>query len=187
MGYPMAGHLRRAGHDVTVYNRTATKADQWAAEYGGASAPTPRQAAKDADLVFCCVGNDDDLRSVVLGEHGAFAGMKKDAVFVDHTTASAMVARELLLRVFGIAQRRLLFFLVVAIALAISAFYELIEWWAALLLGADATDFLGTQGDVWDTQWDMFLALCGAILAQLALAGVHDRQLACLGAPVTRP
>ncbi|HEY5634537.1 MAG TPA: NAD(P)-dependent oxidoreductase [Burkholderiaceae bacterium] len=95
MGYPMAGHLRRAGHDVTVYNRTATKADQWAAEYGGASAPTPRQAAKDADLVFCCVGNDDDLRSVVLGEHGAFAGMKKDAVFVDHTTASAMVAREL--------------------------------------------------------------------------------------------
>ncbi|MCL4746347.1 MAG: NAD(P)-dependent oxidoreductase [Burkholderiaceae bacterium] len=95
MGYPMAGHLKRAGHDVTVYNRTAAKADQWAAEYGGASAPTPRQAAKDAELVFCCVGNDNDLRSVVLGEHGAFAGMKKNAVFVDHTTASAMVAREL--------------------------------------------------------------------------------------------
>ncbi len=95
MGYPMAGHLKRAGHQVAVYNRTGAKADQWAAEYGGASAPTPRQAAHDADLVFCCVGNDDDLRSVVLGEHGAFAGMKKGAVFVDHTTASAQVAREL--------------------------------------------------------------------------------------------
>ncbi|MFO1196368.1 MAG: NAD(P)-dependent oxidoreductase [Burkholderiaceae bacterium] len=95
MGYPMAGHLKRAGHQVTAYNRTGAKADQWAAEYGGASAPTPRQAAHDADLVFCCVGNDDDLRSVVLGEHGAFAGMKKGAVFVDHTTASAQVAREL--------------------------------------------------------------------------------------------
>ena len=95
MGYPMAGHLKRAGHDVTVYNRTATKADQWAAEYGGRSAPTPRQAAQGADFVFACVGNDDDLRSVVLGEHGAFAGMKAGAVFVDHTTASAEVAREL--------------------------------------------------------------------------------------------
>ena len=95
MGYPMAGHLKRAGHRVTVYNRTASKADQWAGEYRGASAPTPRQAAHGADIVFCCVGNDDDLRSVVLGEHGAFAGMKPDAVFVDHTTASASVAREL--------------------------------------------------------------------------------------------
>ena len=95
MGYPMAGHLKKAGHDVTVYNRTSAKADQWAAEYGGKSAPTPRQAAHDADIVFCCVGNDDDLRSVVLGEHGAFAGMKAGAVFVDHTTASAEVAREL--------------------------------------------------------------------------------------------
>jgi 3-hydroxyisobutyrate dehydrogenase-like beta-hydroxyacid dehydrogenase len=84
-----------AAHDVTVYNRTSAKADQWAAEYGGKSAPTPRQAAHDADIVFCCVGNDDDLRSVVLGEHGAFAGMKAGAVFVDHTTASAEVAREL--------------------------------------------------------------------------------------------
>ena len=95
MGYPMAGHLKRAGHDVTVYNRTATKADQWAAEYGGKAAPTPRQAAHEADIVFACVGNDDDLRSVVLGEHGALAGMKSGAVFVDHTTASAKVAREL--------------------------------------------------------------------------------------------
>jgi 3-hydroxyisobutyrate dehydrogenase-like beta-hydroxyacid dehydrogenase len=96
MGYPMAGHLKRAGHSVTVYNRTAAKAGQWAGEYaGGATAPTPRQAAHDADIVFACVGNDDDLRSVVLGEHGAFAGMKPGAVFVDHTTASAKVAREL--------------------------------------------------------------------------------------------
>lgn len=95
MGYPMAGHLARAGHEVCVYNRTATKAQAWAGEYGGRSAPTPREAAAGADFVFCCVGNDDDLRSVVLGEHGALAGMKKGAIFVDHTTASATVAREL--------------------------------------------------------------------------------------------
>jgi len=94
MGYPMAGHLKRAGHEVTVYNRTAAKADQWAAEFGGGAAPTPRQAAHGADMVFACVGNDDDLRSVLLGEHGAFAGMGPEAVFVDHTTASAEVARE---------------------------------------------------------------------------------------------
>ncbi len=95
MGYPMAGHLRRAGHAVTVYNRTAAKAAQWAGEYGGSTAPTPGQAAQGADIVFACVGNDDDLRSVVLGEDGAFAGMRPGAVFVDHTTASAAVAREL--------------------------------------------------------------------------------------------
>jgi 3-hydroxyisobutyrate dehydrogenase-like beta-hydroxyacid dehydrogenase len=95
MGYPMAGHLKRAGHDVTVYNRTSAKADQWAAEYGGGAAPSPRQAVHGADIVFACVGNDDDLRSIVLGEHGALAGMKPDSVFVDHTTASAKVAREL--------------------------------------------------------------------------------------------
>lgn len=95
MGYPMAGHLARAGHHVTVYNRTPAKATQWATEYGGATAPTPRQAAQDAELVFCCVGNDDDLRSVVLGDDGALAGMKRGAAFVDHTTASADVAREL--------------------------------------------------------------------------------------------
>ena len=95
MGYPMAGHLARAGHQVTVYNRTAAKAGQWVDEYGGRSASTPRQAAADADIVFCCVGNDDDLRSVVLGDDGALAGMKAGAVFVDHTTASAQVAREL--------------------------------------------------------------------------------------------
>jgi len=95
MGYPMAGHLQRAGHQVTVYNRTQAKAAQWVAEYGGQAAATPREAASGASIVFCCVGNDDDLRSVVLGADGAFAGMQSDAVFVDHTTASADVAREL--------------------------------------------------------------------------------------------
>jgi 3-hydroxyisobutyrate dehydrogenase-like beta-hydroxyacid dehydrogenase len=95
MGHPMAGHLARAGHRVTVYNRTPAKAEAWAREYGGKSAPTPREAASGAEVVFCCVGNDDDVRGVTLGEDGAFAGMKADAVFVDHTTASAMVAREL--------------------------------------------------------------------------------------------
>lgn len=95
MGAPMAGHLARAGHRVTVYNRTATKAQAWVAEYGGASAATPREAAAGAEIVFSCVGNDDDLRSVVLGTEGAFAGMTAGAVMVDHTTASAAVAREL--------------------------------------------------------------------------------------------
>jgi 3-hydroxyisobutyrate dehydrogenase/2-hydroxy-3-oxopropionate reductase len=95
MGHPMAGHLARAGHCVTVYNRTAAKAGAWTSEYGAASATTPRAAADGADFVFCCVGNDDDLRSVVLGEQGAFAGMRPGAIFVDHTTASAAVAREL--------------------------------------------------------------------------------------------
>ena len=95
MGHPMAGHLARAGHDVCVFNRTAAKAQAWAKEYGGRFAPTPREAAVGADFVFCCVGNDDDLRSVVLGEQGGLAGMKPGAIFVDHTTASAAVAREL--------------------------------------------------------------------------------------------
>jgi 3-hydroxyisobutyrate dehydrogenase len=95
MGYPMAGHLSRAGHQVTVYNRTATKAEAWVAEYGGTSAATPAQAAQGVDIVFACVGNDDDLRSVTVGEQGAFAGMKAGAIFVDHTTASASGAREL--------------------------------------------------------------------------------------------
>ncbi|MBQ0934417.1 NAD(P)-dependent oxidoreductase [Ideonella paludis] len=95
MGGPMAGHLRKAGHAVTVYNRTASKAQAWVAEHGGQAAPTPREAAQGAAIVFACVGNDDDLRSVVLGEDGAFAGMAPGSVFVDHTTASAEVAREL--------------------------------------------------------------------------------------------
>ncbi len=95
MGLPMAGHLARAGHQVTVYNRTAAKAQAWAAEFGGAAAATPAQAAQGADIVYACVGNDEDLRAVTLGADGAFSGMKRGAVFVDHTTASAEVAREL--------------------------------------------------------------------------------------------
>ena len=99
MGYPMAGHLALAGHAVTVYNRNARKSIAFCAEYSGAASPkhaaTPALAAADADIIFCCVGNDDDLRSVTLGADGAFAGMKPGAVFVDHTTASASVAREL--------------------------------------------------------------------------------------------
>jgi 3-hydroxyisobutyrate dehydrogenase-like beta-hydroxyacid dehydrogenase len=96
MGYPMAGHLlKKGGHDVTVYNRTAAKSAQWVKEYGGKSAPTPREAAKDCDLVMMCVGNDDDVRAVAFGSGGVLAGMKKGAILVDHTTASAVVAREL--------------------------------------------------------------------------------------------
>ena len=95
MGFPMAGHLARAGHAVTVYNRSAAKAQAWVAEFGGQAQATPREAAAGAGIVFCCVGNDDDLRSVTLGADGAFAGMAPGAVFVDHTTASADVAREL--------------------------------------------------------------------------------------------
>ncbi|MEO3999889.1 NAD(P)-dependent oxidoreductase [Mesorhizobium sp. CAU 1732] len=96
MGYPMAGHLKaKGGHDVTVYNRTAAKAEKWAKEHGGRAATTPAEAAKDQDFVFACVGNDDDLRAVTLGENGAFSTMKKGAIFIDNTTASAEVAREL--------------------------------------------------------------------------------------------
>lgn len=95
MGHPMAGHLARAGHRVTVYNRTAAKAAAWVAEYGGRAAETPRAAAARAEIVFACVGNDDDLRAVTVGPEGAFGGMATGAVFVDHTTASAGVAREL--------------------------------------------------------------------------------------------
>ena len=96
MGYPMAGHLKaKGGHDVTVFNRSAAKARKWADEHGGAHAATPREAAKDADFVFCCVGNDDDVRSVIYGDDGAFAGMKPGAMLIDNTTASAELAREL--------------------------------------------------------------------------------------------
>ena len=102
MGYPMAGHLALAGHDVTVYNRSAAKAQAWSAEFGGRPAATPQLAAALADIVFCCVGNDADLRSVTVGDDGAFAAMKPGAIFVDHTTASATVAREL----FAVAEQR---------------------------------------------------------------------------------
>ncbi len=95
MGFPMAGHLARAGHDAVVYNRTPAVAAKWLETYAGRSAPTPREAAEDRDFVFACVGNDNDLRSVCLGETGAFAGMRQGAQFIDHTTASATVAREL--------------------------------------------------------------------------------------------
>ena len=95
MGAPMAGHLQKAGHDVTVYNRTASKAQDWVDTYGGQMAKTPFEAAKGAEFVMCCVGNDDDLRSVCTGDDGAFKGMTSGAIFVDHTTVSAQVTAEL--------------------------------------------------------------------------------------------
>ncbi len=95
MGYPMAGHLTKKGHDVTVYNRTAARTEKWAAEFRGTIAPTPRAAAQGREIVFACVGNDNDVRAVALSEDGAFAGMAKGAIFVDHTTDSALLAREL--------------------------------------------------------------------------------------------
>lgn len=95
MGYPMAGHLQAKGNDVTVYNRTTKKADQWVEQHGGAMAATPREAAEGAEFVMACVGNDDDIRGITYGDDGLFAGLADGAVFVDHTTASANVAREL--------------------------------------------------------------------------------------------
>jgi 3-hydroxyisobutyrate dehydrogenase-like beta-hydroxyacid dehydrogenase len=102
MGFPMAGHLAAKGHDVTVYNRTFAKAEQWTRKHKGQARKTPREAAADCEIVFCCVGNDDDLRSVVLGPDGGLAGMKAGTIFVDHTTASAKVAREL----YALAQKQ---------------------------------------------------------------------------------
>jgi len=102
MGFPMAGHLRAAGHDVTVYNRTTARAEAWKTEHGGNSASSPREAAVGAEIVFACVGNDDDLRSVCLGENGALAGMSPGTLFVDHTTVSATVTREM----YEIAERQ---------------------------------------------------------------------------------
>jgi 3-hydroxyisobutyrate dehydrogenase-like beta-hydroxyacid dehydrogenase len=102
MGYPMAGHVLRAGLEICVFNRNAARAEQWCAEYGGGVAPTPAEAAKNADVVLVCVGNDDDVRAVVLGENGALAAMKPGAILVDHTTASAELARELA----GVAQQQ---------------------------------------------------------------------------------
>jgi len=95
MGYPMAGHLQKGGHEVTVYNRNGAKAEAWVAEYGGKSAPTPAEAAKGQEIVFCCVGRDSDLRDVTLGANGAYSTISKGSLFVDHTTASASIAREL--------------------------------------------------------------------------------------------
>ncbi len=99
MGYPMAGHLQRAGYDVAVYNRTTATAQRWVDEYKGSAHPTAKMASTGADVVFCCVGNDDDLRQVVLGEEGILAGLKTGATLIDHTTASAQVAREVAQRV----------------------------------------------------------------------------------------
>jgi 3-hydroxyisobutyrate dehydrogenase-like beta-hydroxyacid dehydrogenase len=95
MGYPMAGHVKKAGMEVCVYNRTASKAEQWCKDYGGDMAPTPAAAAFDCDVVLVCVGNDDDVRKVVLGSEGALAAMREGAILIDHTTASAELAREL--------------------------------------------------------------------------------------------
>ncbi len=95
MGYPMAGHLARAGYDLTVYNRSQEKAQRWCQEFGGRCAPSPEQAARGAQMVFCCVGNDADLHQVTLGSRGAFAAMSPEAIFIDHTTASAQIARQL--------------------------------------------------------------------------------------------
>ena len=95
MGYPMAGHLARAGHRVTVYNRTAAKAERWVAQFGGSAAKTPAEAVRDAEIVMMCVGNDDDVRAVASGDSGALSGMQRGSILVDHTTASAQVAREI--------------------------------------------------------------------------------------------
>jgi 3-hydroxyisobutyrate dehydrogenase len=95
MGYPMAGHLKKKGHEVTVYNRTGAKAEKWVAEFGGSFAPAPKAAAAGQEIVFACVGNDEDLRSITIGADGAFEGMSDGALFVDHTTASAEIARDL--------------------------------------------------------------------------------------------
>lgn len=95
MGYPMAGHLAAAGHEVTVFNRTAAKAESWVAQHGGASAATPAEAAREAEFIFACVGEDDDVRQMTTGENGAFSSMQKEAIFIDNTTASADVAREI--------------------------------------------------------------------------------------------
>ncbi len=95
MGYPMAGHLKKKGHEVTVYNRSSARAEKWVAEFSGKSAPTPRAAAEGQEIVFACVGNDNDVRAITLAEDGAFAGMSAGAIFVDNTTDSAVLAREL--------------------------------------------------------------------------------------------
>src|SRR5436853_1886091 len=95
MGYPMAGHLARAGHQVTVYNRSAAKAERWIAQFGGDAAKTPADAARDAELVMMCVGNDSDVRAIALLDNGALSGMQRGSILIDHTTASAQVAREL--------------------------------------------------------------------------------------------
>jgi len=138
MGHPMAGHLARAGHAVTVYNRTASKAEAWAKEYDGTHAATPQAAAAEADIVFACVGNDEDLRAVTLGEQGAFGGMKPGAVFVDHTTASADIARELA----AAAKTRGLGFIDAPVS---GGNLGAINGQLTVMCGGDATDFAKIQ------------------------------------------
>ncbi len=138
MGLPMAGHLAKAGHDVTVYNRSAQKAQAWVSEFGGRAAASPREAAQGAQIVFSCVGNDDDLRSVVLGDDGAFAGMLPGATYVDHTTASASVAREL----HGIAQKLGLRFIDAPVS---GGQAGAINGMLTVMCGGDAGDFVQVQ------------------------------------------
>lgn len=134
MGLPMAGHLATAGHQVTVYNRNPQKAQAWVKEFGGRACATPREAATGAEIVFSCVGNDDDLRSVVLGENGAFAGMHAGATYVDHTTASASVAREL----HGIAQTKAIKFIDAPVS---GGQAGAVNGMLTVMCGGDATDF----------------------------------------------
>lgn len=134
MGLPMAGHLAKAGHQVTVYNRNAQKAQAWVKEFGGRACATPREAASGAEIVFSCVGNDDDLRSVVLGENGAFAGMHAGATYVDHTTASASVAREL----HGIAQGQSIKFIDAPVS---GGQAGAVNGMLTVMCGGDANDF----------------------------------------------
>lgn len=134
MGLPMAGHLAKAGHQVTVYNRNAQKAQAWVKEFGGRAYATPREAASGAEIVFSCVGNDDDLRSVVLGNDGAFAGMHAGATYVDHTTASASVAREL----DGIAQGKSIKFIDAPVS---GGQAGAVNGMLTVMCGGDANDF----------------------------------------------
>ena len=134
MGLPMAGHLATAGHDVTVYNRNGQKAQAWVKEFGGRACATPREAAQGAQIVFACVGNDDDLRSIVLGADGAFAGMSAGATFVDHTTASALVARELS----ALAQQKSLRFIDAPVS---GGQAGAVNGMLTVMCGGDATEF----------------------------------------------
>jgi 3-hydroxyisobutyrate dehydrogenase-like beta-hydroxyacid dehydrogenase len=142
MGFPMAGHLVRAGHQVTVYNRTRGKAEAWAQKFGGHRADTPAEAAHDAEFVFACVGNDDDLRSVALGDLGALAGMRRGAVFVDHTTASAQAARALA----DLAQDRGVGFLDAPVSGG-QAGAE--NGQLAIMVGGDPADFIRAEDVMW--------------------------------------
>ena len=172
MGSPMAGHLARAGHRVTVYNRTAAKAQAWAADHAGllaCSAATPREAAAGAEIVFCCVGNDDDLRSVVLGEQGAFAGMSQGAVLVDHTTASAAVARELN----GIGQSQGIYFVDAPVS---GGQAGAVNGALTVMCGGDATAF------------DLMKPVALAFSRAVTLVGASGAgQLAKIVSPITTP